>query len=166
MLLEHIDSVAAFYARAIAIERDAAARYRELAQCMLVQDRRVLADLFRSLAQIESKHAENIARRAVGMPLPQVPPAQLQGGGLPQAEAADPLVTPAHALEIAWSKEELARAFFEQVAASSKHAEVKAIAREFAEDESAHGRLIRDMIETAALPALTSSPTASAPGAR
>ena len=49
-----------FMAQALAMERDAAQRYEEIADAMEVHNNREVAQLFRTMAGYEARHAETI----------------------------------------------------------------------------------------------------------
>src|SRR3990170_5017483 len=61
-----------FYAQAIAIEREAAARYREFAHQMAGYGNARTAELFARLAQFEAEHAEQLLEKSAGMKLPSI----------------------------------------------------------------------------------------------
>ena len=62
--------VEVFYAQAIAIEREAAARYREFAHRMAGYGNARTAELFLRLARFEAEHAEQLLGKSAGMKLP------------------------------------------------------------------------------------------------
>src|SRR3990170_7590026 len=64
--------VEVFYARAIAIEREAAARYREFAHQMAGYGNARPAELFLRLARFEAEHAEQLLEKSAGMKLPSI----------------------------------------------------------------------------------------------
>lgn len=137
-----IASVAEFYAQALAIEEEASARYVELADQMEVHNNSEVATLFRKMAEVESEHRDEIARRA-GDALVKGRPASfswIRGEGPETTDFADAhyLMTPYHALVLARINEERAEAFFSDVAATATDPQVQALARQMAEEEREH----------------------------
>jgi rubrerythrin len=138
-----IRSVGDFYAHALAIEREAVARYREFAEHMADHGNEAAASLFASLAEVEGEHAAALERRAAGVPVPQ-----LQGweyswldDGPPETVSHDlifHLMTPWHALQIALSAERRAKDFFEHIRNAASDARVRDLAEEFMREEDEH----------------------------
>jgi rubrerythrin len=62
--MKAVHSVSELYAHAIAIEREAAERYSELAERMDDEGREELARVFAELARMEAGHLETLERRA------------------------------------------------------------------------------------------------------
>jgi rubrerythrin len=132
-----------FHAHALAIEREAAARYREFAARMADHDKEDLAALFAKLSRMEQEHAQLLEDRMRG-----TAPAELPAGayrwldaGAPETAAHDwifRLLTPYDALRIALAGEQRARDFFQRVAAETDNAELRAFALEMAEEEVEH----------------------------
>ena len=138
-----IESLPEFYAHALAIEQEAAARYRELADQMTVHHNEEVAKLFQWLAGVEDKHAEEIAAHAQSIALPQIAPWDYEWQGMesPESaphEAAHYLMTPVHALEVALENERRAAEFFERIARTASDEAVRKLAEEFAADERQH----------------------------
>lgn len=140
---EAIRSQAALYAHALAIEREAAARYRELARSTADQGNAPAAALFTHLAAREAQHAAAIAARARGLELPVLKPweyAWLDDG--PPERVAHELVlgtvTPQDALKIALEAEQRARDFFEHVFATATDPDLKLLAAALAQEEAQH----------------------------
>lgn len=67
-----IRTPAELYAHAIAVEREAAARYAEFAERMEDTGRQDLARVFAMLAGLEAEHLEALERRAAGIALPEI----------------------------------------------------------------------------------------------
>lgn len=116
----------ALYAHAIAIEREAIARYSEFAERMADLGNHAVAEVFATLARLETEHLEALAAR----------------------ELVFRLMTPRHALEIALAGEKRAAAFFEQVVVSVEDAMLRALAAEMAADEADHVALLEKLLET------------------
>lgn len=140
------------YAHAIAIEREAVARYSEFAQRMSDLGNDAAAEVFTTLARMESEHLEELNRRTAGLELPA--PA---GGEYSWLDAAAPetaarelvfrLMTPRHALEIALAGEKRATAFFEHVVLTADDPMLRALACEMAADEGDHIVMLEKLLE-------------------
>ncbi len=147
-VLANIRSDRDFYAYAYALEREAGDRYADLADQMEVHNNHEVAKLFRKLADIEAKHADNVLERAGASELP--PP---QAGGhtwlAPEGvesvafEDVHYMMTPHHALRLALHNEERAERLFRNLAQSAKNDTVRALAAEIAEEEEEHVALIK-----------------------
>ena len=68
--MSRIASIAELYVHAIAIEREAAERYAELAERMRDESNEDLAELFAGLAALEKGHLDALERRTEGVALP------------------------------------------------------------------------------------------------
>jgi rubrerythrin len=136
---------------AIAIEREAAARYAELAERMANEDNYKVAAFFRTLSAFEAKHLDNLQRKTAGAELPALSSDHSWfDGEAPETaprELVFPGMTPRHALGIALDAEKRARAFFEQAARRATDPDARALARQLAEEEAEHIRLIERMLE-------------------
>jgi rubrerythrin len=66
--MRRVASIRELYADAIAIEREAAERYAELAERMRDESREELAALFAGLAQLEAGHLEALERMLESTP--------------------------------------------------------------------------------------------------
>ena len=109
-----VRSVPELYAHALAIEREAAERYRELAERMADEGNAAVAALFGELAEMESRHEAQLATESEGMALPRLAPGEYAwlDRGAPESAAHDlvfRLMTPHDALEIALAGERRAR---------------------------------------------------------
>ena len=154
-----IDSPHELYAHAIAIEREAAARYGEFAERMEDEGREDLARVFALLARLEAEHLEALERRTAGIALPAIDEAAYAwlGAGRPETAARElvfRLMTPRHALAIALAAERRAQGFFEQVYWMTTDPALRALAREMAVEERGHVELISNMLADTAEPAL------------
>jgi hypothetical protein len=104
--MSRIASIAELYAHAIAIEREAAERYAELAERMRDESNEDLAELFAGLAALEHGHLETLERRTAGVALPPRAARDYKwlGDAPPERTARElvfRLMTPRHALRIA-----------------------------------------------------------------
>jgi rubrerythrin len=147
-----IGPAAELYVHAIAIEREAAERYREFAERMADLDNPAVAQLFGRLAEAEAKHLEALLRRTSGLPLPDPGSDHRwlqQGSRAPETAARElvfRLMTERDALAIALQAEKRARAFFEHAARAGSDAELRALAREMADEEAEHIVLIERLL--------------------
>ncbi len=135
--------VEVFYAQAIAIEREAAARYREFAHQMAGYGNARTAELFQRLARFEAEHAEQLLEKSAGMKLPSIE--QLRRGLIEgsRSEVATyeflyRRVLPHHALLMALAGERRAKAYFERVRGASADPEIRKLSAAFAREEAEH----------------------------
>lgn len=126
------------YARAIAVEREALARYGELARRMADLGNEAAAELFGSLARVEGEHLNALLRRTVGTAVTEIP-CDLR----PEARA----LTPRDALRLALVAECRAHAFFEAELLRADDPALRALAREMATDEAEHIELLEHLLE-------------------
>jgi rubrerythrin len=146
-----IQSPPELYAHAIAIEREAAARYGEFAERMEDSGREDLARVFAMLARLEAEHLEALERRTAGIALPRIDEGQYAwlGAGAPETPARElvfRLLTARHALAIALFAERRAQAFFEQVYWTTSDPALRSLAREMAAEEREHVDMIANML--------------------
>jgi rubrerythrin len=153
-----VTSQAQFLEKAWAMEVEAVERYSMLADAMEQHNNTEVAELFRKLARIEQLHADQILEKKPGMRPPVLPPAGMQWGpGEEGPETADPgelhyRMQPYHALQIALGCEQRARNFFARIARGATSAAVRKAAKEMAEEEAEHVRLIEDWIKRTPVP--------------
>lgn len=138
-----IGSIAELYAHALAVEREAAARYAELAEFMSDHDNAQVAALFARLAQIEEEHADAIVARARGLEVPALRTFEHTwfDAGPPETVAHEfvfRLMTPHDALKVALEAEQRARGYFEQVFANATDPDVKMLAAAMIQEEQQH----------------------------
>lgn len=143
--------VAALYAHALAIEREAVDRYGEFAARMADEGNDAVARLFARLAGFESEHAQVLERRCAGMALPPISRAEFAwlDAGAPETAAHDllfQLMTPHDALEIALGAELRAQTFFEQVLERTDDARLRELAGEMVREEQAHAAWVREAL--------------------
>jgi rubrerythrin len=138
-----IGSIAELYAHALAVEREAAARYAELAEFMSDHGNQQVAELFARLAQIEEEHADAIVARARGLNVPALRSFEHTwfDAGPPETVAHEfvfRLMTPHDALKVALEAEQRARAYFEAVFAAATAPDVKMLAASMIQEEQQH----------------------------
>lgn len=149
-----IESVADLWAHALAIEREAAARYQEFAQQMYDHENVDAARLFERLAAVERRHTREVEQLAAGIALPALEPGQYAWLDKGSAQAAAHelifrLMTPRDALQVALKGEERAKAFFDHVAATTDDPAIRALAHEMLADEDEHMAWLMTAIDRA-----------------
>ncbi|MCC7215281.1 MAG: ferritin family protein [Burkholderiales bacterium] len=136
-----------FMAHALIMEVEAAQRYTELADAMETHNNREVAALFRKMATIEGKHAEQIMAEMGWREAPAPPGKQVwEGFEGPETTPADEihyLMTPFHALELALAAEIRAERFFARLVEVATVETVRRAARELQAEEAEHVALIR-----------------------
>ncbi|MBT4427349.1 MAG: ferritin family protein [Rhodospirillaceae bacterium] len=137
-------STATLLAMAISMEREAAARYDELAREMASSGNPELADLFDELGAEERRHEAHILAWGVTpADLSKQAEMKWRSPEAPSQEDSDAaggvhLMTPHRALSLAVHNEERAFAFFSNIAALADTAEVRERAESLAKEELAH----------------------------
>lgn len=137
-----------FMAQALAMEREAVARYTEFADTLEMHNNREVAAMFRTMAGYEAKHAEQIMAQMGWSSDPPPPPG---GYGWPDLEAPETvaidevhyLMRPWHALQLALAAEQRAQTFFDRLAALASDDAVKRAALELRDEEQEHVELVR-----------------------
>ena len=157
--MRFIQSPAELYAHAIAIEREAAARYGEFAERMADEGRDDLARVFALLALLEAEHLEALQRRTAGIAVPEIAQGEHKwlDAGAPETAAREflyRLMTPRYALAIALRAERHAQAFFEHVFWTATDPALRSLAREMAAEEHHHASLLATMLDGSPEPSL------------
>jgi rubrerythrin len=152
-----VSSMNELMAYAYALEVEAGERYAEFADAMEAHNNREVAELFRKLARIENKHAEQILEEMRWTAAPRPPSTGYKWQGPEGPETADftalhYLMQPYHALEIALINEKRAFEFFSALVRRATTDKVKRAAQEMAEEEAEHVRLIEDWMKKVPLP--------------
>lgn len=145
-----------FMAQAYAMEIEANERYLQFAEQLETHNNPEVSKLFRKLADIEALHAKQILARMKWASLPAMPPpfaGDAEGPETAPFESVHYLMQPYHALEIALRCELRAHKFFEEFAAAADDAEVRAAAKEMADEEAEHAELIRAWMKKVPKPA-------------
>lgn len=134
--------------QALAMEREAVARYQELADVMDTHNNAEVAALFRQMAQYEQHHVEHILAD-LGWADDVVAPRQ---GGMwttpesPEAVAFEDmhyLMHPWHALQLALAAEQRAQAFFEALARDAPSDGIRRAAEQMRDEEAEHVALVQ-----------------------
>jgi len=141
----------AFMQQALVMELEAAQRYTEFADAMEIHNNREVADMFRKMARIEGKHAEQIMAEMgwKEMPAMAAVPAW-EGFEGPETTPGDEihyLMRPWHVLQLALANEERAERFFARLARAATVPSVRKAALELQQEEREHVELIQAWIK-------------------
>lgn len=152
-------SVPELYAHALAVEREAAVRYREFAQWMHDLGIDHVALLFDHLQQEEARHLRRLEAETDGIPLPELSPWQYAWlfTSLPDTiDQAFPLMpqNTRDALAFALSAEKRAKRFFDAVATEAEDQAVRKLAAEMSIEECRHIEEIERQLELEPDPAI------------
>jgi rubrerythrin len=140
-------SMEEFMAQALAMEREAVARYTEFADAMDVHNNADVAQMFRKMAQYEGEHARRILEQ-MGWTADPPPPAGgfgwpgLEGPETVPSDGVHYLMRPWHALQVALAAEQRAEAFFGELARAAPDDAVRRAALEMQADEREHVELV------------------------
>lgn len=135
-----------FMAQALAMEREAAQRYEELADAMEMANNRDVAKAFRTMAGYEAKHAQAIMDQMKWTVDPPVPAQAWPSAEPPEVVPNDEvhyMMQPWHALELALAAEQRAEAFFDELARSASDESVRRAAIELRDEETEHVAMVR-----------------------
>lgn len=144
--------LAEFMAQAWAMEVEASQRYADLADAMETHNNVEVAAMFRTMANYESKHADDIM---AAMGWSEAPPLTPRDGGWPGTEPPEVtpmqdvhyLMQPYHALELALAAEKRAERFFAELARIAPTDAVRRAARELRAEEEEHVLLVLAWME-------------------
>ena len=137
--------------QALTIEREAVARYEELADMMETHNNLEVAALFRKMAGYEQLHVEQILAD-MGWAADVVVPRHSGIWSSPESPEVVPieemhyLMPPWHALQLALSAEQRAEAFFAEMAGTAATEAVRAAAEEMRQEEAEHVALVREWL--------------------
>lgn len=138
-------------AHAYAMESEAAERYAELAEQMALHNNPAVAEVFREMARIGQTRAGTVARRASDDVTRHAPweyhwldPESPEE--IPVSEVHNAM-TPHRALKLALHNEHRAQNFYDLLARRSASEEVRALAREFAQEEREHVARVRHWLD-------------------
>jgi len=130
-----------FLAHAIALERESAERYLELADMMETYRNDDVSRLFRDMVHYSRLHHDSIVERAGSMQLPQLRSWQYRWSHPPEMggdEAFDQALDAWSALQYARENEVRAMQYYAGVGQQATDAEVRRLATEFAAEETEH----------------------------
>ncbi|HSN31336.1 MAG TPA: ferritin family protein [Ideonella sp.] len=145
-------TLAEVMAQALAIEREAVERYGALADVMEVHNNREVTELFRKMAAIEAKHAEQIMSEMGWKSAAEVPhvPRWPGSGDAPESISTDEihyLMWPWHALQLALAAEQRAEAFFAALADNAPTDAVRRAATDLRNEEREHVALVKAWLD-------------------
>jgi len=138
-----------FLAHAIALERESAERYLELADMMEAHRNDAVSALFRDMVHYSRLHHDSIVERARGVVLPNLRSWEYRWTHPPEAggeEAFDYTLDAYSALRYARENEVRAMDYYTQVGLHSSDPEVKQLASEFASEETEHVDALDDWL--------------------
>lgn len=147
-----------FLAHAIALEKEAADRYLELADMMEAHRNDSVSKLFRDMVEFSKLHHDSIVARAGSMPLPKLKSWQYRWTSPPEAggeEAFDYLLEPYNALRYARENELRAMEYYSSVGLEATDPEIRRMAAEFAGEESEHVDALDDWLARTPRPSAT-----------
>ena len=132
---------------ALLMELEAAQRYTDLADAMDTHNNREVAALFRTMADIEEKHAAQIMAAMAWREAPAPGPVNPSWDGFeaPETTAGDEvhyLMQPYHALQLALVNEQRAERFYARLAQVATVESVRKAARELHAEEREHVALV------------------------
>jgi len=130
-----------FLAHAIALEREAAERYLELADMMEAHRNDEVSALFRDMVRYSRLHHDSIVERANGVALPAIGPWDYWWRTPPEAggdEGFDYTINAYDALLYARENELRAMNYYSEVGLNTSEPEVRRLAAEFAAEETEH----------------------------
>ena len=147
-----ITSIDELMAYAYALELEASERYAVFADAMEQHNNREVAELFRKLARIEYRHAEQVLEEMGWVSAPAAPRGGYKWEGFEAPETGDVtelhyLMHPYHALQIALHNEKRANVFFGGLVRHAANAKVKKAAVEMEQEEAEHVRLIEEWLK-------------------
>ncbi len=145
-----------FFAAAIAMEEEAAQRYEEFADAMELHNNGEVAAMFRKLAGIEARHADELMAQRGWTSLPLLPRIAFEGfEGAETAPGSDVhyLMTPWHVLELALANEERAVRFFAHLAEIAADETIRHAAQEMRAEEEEHVALVKAWMDKVERPA-------------
>lgn len=133
-------------AQALAIEREAAERYTEFADSMDAHNNQDVAQLFRTMAGYEAKHAQQIMQEMGWVEVPAMPTGAWPSFEPPESvpmQDVHYLMQPWHALQLALAAEQRAEAFFAGLASKVTDGPIRAAALHMRDEEREHVALVQ-----------------------
>lgn len=137
--------------QALAMEREAVARYQELADIMATHNNTEVAQLFREMAGYEQHHVDQILAD-MGWADDVIAPRKAAMWAMDDApesvafEEVHYLMHPWHALKLALAAEQRAQAFFEQLARDATSDSIRRAAEEMRDEEAEHVALVQQWL--------------------
>lgn len=150
-----MESVEEFLAYAIKLEQEAALRFGQLADAMATAGNQEVMELFRRLSEYSRLHLTDARARAGFRELPTLASGEFVWPDIESPEsaaiwAADPMIGREQALEVALQAEKAGLAYYQSVLDSTHDPEIRALAKEFVEEETMHVRELQRWISTGA----------------
>jgi|SRR5208282_4207434 len=147
-----MESIEEFLAYAIKLEQEAALRFEQLADAMATGGNREVSELFRRLSDYSRLHLSDARARSGFRELPKINTEDYQWPDIESPEtaaiwAADPFLGRDQALQVALEAESAGLAYYQSILNSTKDPEIKALAKEFVEEEKQHVAELRRWIE-------------------
>jgi rubrerythrin len=138
-----MQSVEEFLAYAINLEREAADRFGQLADAMETCGNHQVGKLFRKLSQYSRLHLGDAQARSGFRDLPDIKVDDFIWPDMESPETAaiwatDPFIGRDEALKVALDAETAGYEFYKNVFTTTTDPEIRALAEEFAEEESGH----------------------------
>jgi len=163
-------SLPEFLAHAVALEREAAERYLELADMMEAHRNDAVATIFRDMNRFSLMHHDEVKTRAGSLELPALKSWQYRWTTPPEMggdEAFDYMLEPYNALRYARENEQRAMAYYRSVAETTADPEVLRLATEFAAEEAEHVAALDKWLAQTPRPAMPwdADPDPAQPGA-
>jgi rubrerythrin len=145
-------SVEVFLSYAIKVEEEATLRFGQLADAMDNAGNKAVGALFRKLSDYSRMHLGEAKARAGFRDVPVMLPQEYQWPEYESPETAaiwatDPLIAYDEAMEIALESEKRGYAFYKLVLDTTANPEIKALAKEFVEEEAEHVQWLEDWIK-------------------
>jgi len=136
-------SVELFLSYAIKLEEEATLRFAQLADAMDAGGNREVGRLFRKLSDYSRLHLADAKARSGFREVPIMLPREYQWPDMESPETAeiwatDPLIAYEEAMQIALESEKRGHAFYKKVYDEATNPEIRALAKEFVEEEAEH----------------------------
>ena len=147
-----------FLAHAIAMEKESAERYLELADMMETYNNREVSELFREMNKYSNMHHDSVLERAGSIALPVIKSWQYRWTSPPEMTDEDAFnreLDVYTALQYAHLNEIRAMDYYQSVAAESGDPEVIRLATEFAAEEQEHAAALDRWLSRTLRPAVT-----------
>src|SRR5271166_3134572 len=146
-----MESVEEFLAYAIKLEQEAALRFGQLADAMAMAGNREVMELFRRLSEYSRLHLNDARARAGFRELPALKSGEFVWPDIESPEtaaiwAADPMIGRDAALLVALEAETAGLAYYQDILDTTRDPEIRALAREFVNEESMHVRELQRWI--------------------
>jgi len=146
-----VEDINVFLAHAVELEREAARRFEELAESMHADRNIEVGKFFRQMAVFSRKHLALAMERGGFHSLPALSAEEYTwpDGVSPEQYdwiGVDSMMDVGNALDLALNGERRSQIFYADIAASTHDPEVKAMAKEFADEEAEHVSLLEKWI--------------------